>query len=704
MTEDLVTYPEGTPFPGTVGRELHDSSPAWPAVPTAPAGAPNIVMVVLDDVGYAQLGCFGSDIDTPAFDRLAANGLRYRSFHTTAMCSPTRACLLTGRNQHTTGMGGIADTATGYPGYHGRIPRSCGFLPEMIVPHGYAAWAVGKWHLAPREESDQAAPRARWPLGRGFERFYGFLGAETNQYYPDLIADNHHIVQRASPEDGYHLTEDLTDRAVELVSDLRNVTPDKPFLTLSADEQRLSARMMEVYAGFLTHTDHHVGRLLDHLEAVGDLDNTIVMVLSDNGASPEGGPHGSYNSTLWFNGIPQTHELAAPYADDLGGPLTHGHYPYGWAHAGNTPFQRWKRECHEGGIADPFIVSWPRVITDHGAIRTQYAHAIDLLPTLLEAVGIDVPDVIGGVPQDPVAGVSLLPTFVEADAPDRRTTQYYELLGCRAIYHDGWKAVAYHAMAGQLYDGVSDPRAPFDQDRWELYDVRADVSECHDLAAERPDKLREMQERWWVEAGRYGALPLHSSRPVHTPRPTHVRPRNRYVYRPGSPVPSTAAVDVRHRAHVIVADITVPEGGSEGVIVAHGGRFGGYSLFVQDGRLHYVYNRNGLQVQTLVADRDLPHGRVRVGISYRPTQPLEGDVELRIGDDAVGSGHIVTVPYTFSLFGDDFCIGYDDASPVSPRYEPPFAFSGTIHTVVVDVTDTSHDDADLAWGAALASQ
>jgi arylsulfatase len=770
MTSDhvLLEYPEGTPFPGVVGRELADSQPAWPAPRRARPGSPNVVFVVLDDVGYAQLGCFGSDIDTPNFDRLAAGGLRYRNFHTTAMCSPTRACLLTGRNHHTTAMGGIADTATGFPGYNGRIPRSCGFLPEVLLEEGYATYAVGKWHLAPREETDLGSSRARWPLGRGFERFYGFLGAETNQWAPELVVDNH--VVEVPERDGYHLSEDLADQAIGMIGDLRNAAPGKPFFlylafgachaphqappewiepfrgrfdqgwdawraetharqlamgilppgtelterppwiaawdTLDDEAKGLYARMMELFAGFLAHTDAQLGRVLDAIESYGELEDTIVVVISDNGASPEGGPHGSFNSTLWFNGVPETVEMSLPYLDRLGGPETHSHYPYGWAHAGNTPFQKWKRETHEGGIADPLIVHWPAGIEARGEIRGQYAHAIDVVPTVLEALGLTMPPVIAGVPQDPVAGVSLLPTFAAPEAPDRHRTQYYELLGCRAIYHDGWKAVAYHAMAGQLYDGVSDPKAPFDADRWELYHVAQDFSESNDLAAAEPARLREMIERWWVEAGRYGALPLHSSRGVDTPRPRTVEPRRRYRYRPGSPVATPAAVDVRHRPHVVLADITVPAEGAEGVIVAHGGRFGGYSLYLCDGYLRYAYNTSGLDLTIVQSGEPLLRGaRLRVGYAFDPVRPLSATVRMFVGDDEVGRGDIAeVVRFTYSLFGDYFCCGFDDGTPVSTDYESPFRFTGTVHEVVVDVSGEPYRDVAMEWEAAVRSQ
>ena len=763
----MLTYRGDEQFSGSIGQSLEDSVQAYPDVTRAEPGTPNVVFVVLDDVGYAQIGCFGSDIETPNFDRLAASGLRYRSFHTTAMCSPTRACLLTGRNQHTTGMGGIADNATGFPGFDGRIDKDTGFLSEVLRDSGFATMAVGKWHLAPREETDLAASRKRWPLGRGFERYYGFLGAEANQYAPDLVSDNHFVEQPRSAEEGYHLTEDLADKAIELINDLRNVTVEKPFFlylapgachaphqapkdfidayagrfdagwdawreathqrqldlgilpagtelterpewiqewaSLPEIEKRAYSRMMEVYAGFLTHTDHHVGRVIDHIEALGELDNTIIVLLSDNGASPEGDKHGAFNSIAWYNGVPLSLEAVLPHVDILGSPESHGHYPYGWAHAGNTPFQRWKRECHEGGVADPLIVHWPAGTTGRGEVRTQYLHVSDIMPTILDALGITMPDSIDGVAQVPVEGETLLESFTVPTTDVARTTQYYELLGCRAIYHEGWKAVAYHPMKGQLYVPELDPDAPFDEDRWELYHVAEDFSERHDLAAVHPGKLEELISLWWVEAESHGALPLHSSRPVDVPRPTHFSPRPRYIYRPGGPVATPAAVDVRHRPHVTIADVEY-RNGDEGVLLAHGGRFGGYSLYVQDGSLHYVHNVLGAE-RNRVSSPPLPEGRHHIGYAFTPTERFAGIVDLLIDGEIVASGSIPrTTIYSYTLFGEYMCIGFDDGTPVDDTYEAPFRFTGKLATVVVDVSGEPFRDLALELEAFFASQ
>jgi len=545
-------------FGGTIGRTMEDSTPWWPDPEQAPDGAPNVVLVLLDDVGFAQFGCYGSDIATPTFDRLAGDGLRYSSFHTTALCSPTRACLLTGRNHHSNGMARIVEQAVGFPGYNATIPHENGFLSEILRNNGYATFALGKWHLTPATDMSAGGRKDRWPLGRGFERFYGFLGGETDQFHPDLYHDNHQVDPPATPEEGYHLTDDLADMAIRYIKDLRAVS-DRPFFCYfapgaahaphqapadfieryrgrfdqgwdawreqvferqaasgllpsgtrlserpswvpawddcSADERRLYARMMEVYAGMLEHTDHCIGRVVDFIESLGELDNTVVMVMSDNGASAEGGPQGSFNELYFFNFEPESLEENLARIDDLGTSRAYNHYPWGWAWAGNTPFKRWKRETHEGGVTDPLIVHWPERLGRPGETRHQYLHAIDVVPTLLAEIGITPPAHIAGVAQSPIEGVSFAPTFDDADVPAPHVTQYYEMMGSRALYHDGWKVVAFHPLVNVDYGDGRDARAPFDQDDWELYHVAEDPSEIDDLAAVEPDKLAEMIDR-----------------------------------------------------------------------------------------------------------------------------------------------------------------------------------------------------------------
>jgi arylsulfatase A-like enzyme len=741
-------------FRGQIGRDFNESTPYWPETTRAPEGSPNIVLVVLDDVGFAQLGCFGSDIDTPHIDSLARNGLRFTNFHTTALCSPTRACLLTGRNHHRNSMGRIVELATGFPGYSARIPRENGFLSETLVREGWATYAVGKWHLAPEDETHLAAPRHNWPLGRGFERFYGYMEGETHQFVPSLIADNHQIPPPATIDEGYHLTEDLVDQALGMVEDLRAVDDQKPFFLyfcpgachaphqappewieryrgafdsgwdawrdhtlarqlaggvlpagtelsprpdwvkawddLSDDERRLCARFMEAFAGFLSHTDHHIGRVLDGLRRTGDLDRTIVVLVSDNGASSEGGPVGSVNDIRPWNVAPRTVAEALDRIEEIGGPLCHNNYPWGWTVAGNTPFRRWKRETHEGGVADPLIVHWPEGLSPElrGTTRTQYVHAVDIAPTLLDAVGVNVPDVLGGVAQSHLDGASVLGTFYDAASPELHRTQYYEMFGCRAIFHDGWKAVAYHP--------IQDTRQGFEDDQWELFHVAADPSECHDLASVHPDLLRKLVERWWIEAGRNNVLPL-DNRPFSEftlDRPPAVPARTVYEYRPDRPaVPEMVAVNVRNRNHVIRVDAVVAESGTEGMLMAQGSGLGGWAFYVFEGRLAYTHNFVGLEEQHIEANELVPSGLHELAYSFQKTGEHRGIGHLLVDGEEVGRGEIPRfTPMRFSLTGAGLSVGYSDGIPVSRRFPAPFHFTGAIERAVVEVDGAPFSD------------
>jgi arylsulfatase len=740
-------------YEGVVGRTLEESTPWWPPLLSAPDGAPNVVVVLLDDVGYAQFGCYGSDIRTPTFDRLAAGGLRFSNFHTTALCSPTRAALLTGRNHHTAGMARIVEFASGFPGYDATIPPDCGFLSEVMLGAGYATFAVGKWHLAPAPEMTTGGPRDRWPLGRGFERFYGFLAGETDQYHPDLIHDNHQVDPPRTPEEGYHLTEDLADHAIGYLSDLRAFRADKPFLlwfapgachaphqaprdyidayrgqfdlgwdawrdgvyarqvasgllpegtrlserpawvppwdTLSTDERRLYARMMEVYAGFLTHTDAQVGRVLDFIDSLGETDNTLVLVMSDNGASAEGGPRGSFNEMYFFNFEPESLEENLARIDDLGTPAAHNHYPWGWAWAGNTPLKRWKRETHEGGVCDPLLIHWPARIAAGGETRHQYAHAIDVMPTILELAGIPQPEVLKGVPQRPVEGVSFAHLFADASASTAHVTQYYEMLGSRALYHDGWKAVVFHPLPGLAYDG-SDPNRPFDDDEWELYHVAEDFSETEDLAAAMPDKLEELIALWWREAEAHQVLPLTNR--IGQGGDRRYR-RDRYEFRPGiGSLNESVAPNLRSRAWTISAELHVPEDGLEGVIACHGGAAGGWSLYVADRRLHYVYNFLGNTLTTVSAEVVLPAGAVVARAVFHPTARFSGDVDLYYDDLPVAQGHVPrTVPVTFGMAG--FSVGYQRGGAITPACPGRCPITpGALSRVVIEAAGRPYRD------------
>lgn len=772
-------------FKGIIDVDIRASVPDWDPYrqPTAPDGSPNVLVIVLDDVGYSAMEPFGGLIETPHIDRIAERGLTYTNFHTTALCSPTRSCLMTGRNHSTNGMATITEAASGYPCSNGHIPFECGTIAEVLGERGWNTYAIGKWHLTPEDEMNLASRKTQWPLGRGFERFYGFLGAETNQWYPDLVHDNHPVEQPSSPEEGYHLTVDLTDKALSFIRDAKAIAPDKPFLlyycpgachaphhaprewadrykgrfdmgyeayrelvferqkergivsehaelspinpyvdetsvdgkswpeldtirpwaALSADERRLFCRMAEVYAGFLGHADDQIGRLLDYLEASDQLDNTLVVLVSDNGASGEGGPSGSVNENKIFNGLPDRIEENLPYLDELGGPRTYNHYPTGWACAFNTPFKLWKRYANwEGGTADPLIVSWPKAIGTTG-IRRQYVHAIDIVPTIYECLAVDPPEVVNGHTQYPLEGISFVPTLTDPEAKTAKQTQFYSMGGTRAIWHRGWKAAAVSPSAPDMWGG-------FAAQRWELFDTENDPSECHDLAEAHPDTLQELIGLWWAEAGRYGTFPLENRTIVEilgTERPQLSKPRSRYLYYPGcSEVPESAAPNIRHRSYTIGVEATIETPEAGGVLFAQGSRFGGHALYVKDRRLKYVYNWVGLVEQIVESTEELPLGQVIVSASFErvgETMPPEGTLTLHIGSDQVGQARIKTQPGKFSIAGEGLNVGREGGEAVTDDYpgQRPWAFvGGTIERVAVDVSGTPF--VDLAHEGAMA--
>lgn len=746
-------------FAGVIGRTWHDSQPWWPPEPAPPEGAPNVVFIVLDDVGFAQLGCFGSDIETPHMDALAAGGLRYNNFHTTTLCSPTRSCLLTGRNHHSVGMACIAEATNGFPNNRGRITKRAALLSEMLRPHGYSTFALGKWHLVSAEAQNGAGPYDDWPLGRGFDRYYGFLGADNNQWNPDLVYDNHRVDQPASPEDGYHLSADLVDRGIEFIRDQQSAAPGKPFFCylafgaahaphhapreyieryagryakgwdqtrdewsarqkelgiappgaglaardsvvsawddLSADERRLYAHMMEVYAAFMTHTDDQIGRLVAFLREIDRLDDTMIVLISDNGASAEGGDHGLVSEWHFFNLIEASVEDNLARIDDLGGPSTYNHYPIGWAQAGNTPFQWYKRWVHAGGVRDPLIVHWPARIRDEGAIRNQYHHVVDIVPTVLEAIGVEAPDVVNGVPQLPIEGTSFGYTFTDADAPTRKEAQYYEMFGNRAIWAGGWKAVAAHQRDVHWVF----PQ-PFEDDRWELYHLDDDFSELDDLADRHPDKVRELIERWWSEAGKYNVLPLDDRGVGRALRP---QKQTVFTYYPGmSGLHPIVAARTVGRSHTITAEVDRSDASQEGVLLAIGGRFAGWTLYVQRNRLVYEHNYVGLERYVVTSATDVPTGPCTLEMRFDRTERLAGNVTLLIDGAEVGSGEIAK---TCLITGfEPLDCGQDTQTPVSPDYESPFRFTGTLKKVVLEVHGRGIFDDRAATAAALAEQ
>ncbi len=778
------------PFRGTVNIDIKDSTPDWAPFtqPMAPDGAPNVLFIVLDDVGFSAMEPYGGLIETPNIKRIAERGIAYTNFHTTALCSPTRSCLLTGRNHTTNGMACITEATSGFPNANGHIPFECANLAEVLGEHGWNTYIVGKWHLCAEDEMNLASSKRQWPLGRGFERYYGFLGGETNQWFPDLIEDNHPVAQPSLPDDGYHFSVDMTDKAIEFVQDAKAIAPDKPFFlyycpgaahaphhapkewadrykgmfdmgyeayreqvlerqkklgivpqdtvlspinpyldatshdgkswskfdvvrpwdSLSDDEKKLFSRMAEVYAGFLSHADHQLGRLLDYLEHSDQLDNTLIVLVSDNGASGEGGPNGSVNENKFFNGLPDTIEENLKQLDELGSPRTYNHYPTGWAWAFNTPFKMWKRYSnYRGGTADPMIVSWPKGIKSSGEVRTQYAHAIDIVPTLYECLGVDLPDAVNGYTQKPLEGISFAYSFDSADAPTQKETQFYSMLGTRAIWHKGWKAATAVPAAPESW-------GDFHLQKWELFDTDTDPSECNDLSEQHPDKLQELIDLWWTEAGARQALPLESRGAIEilgTERPQLAKPLSRYTYYPGgAEIPESVAPNIRNRSYTIAAEMEIDDPAEGGVIFSQGSRFGGHALYVSGGKLKYVYNFVGERIQTIESDGPVPTGHVVLSASFERQNdalPTQGTLSLYVRDQKVGEGPIVTQPGKFGLGGGGLVVGSSGAEPVSDDYPGarPWPFrGGTIKRVLIDVSGEPFVDLAQEARAAFAHQ
>jgi len=783
----LREYKPGRAFPGVIGRTFDVSKPAWPAPNRAREGAPNVLFIVLDDTGFGHIGCFGSPINTPNLDALAADGLRYNNMHTTALCSPSRSCILTGRNHHSNGMSCITEGSEGFPGSNGQIPFENGFLSEILLQNGYNTYCLGKWHLTPAEQTSAAGPYDRWPLGRGFERYYGFLGGDTHQYYPELVRDNSQTEPEKTPEEGYHLTPDLVSKAKAMIADSKQVAPNKPFFmyfatgamhaphhvpkewadkykgkfdagwdayrkqvfekqkalgiipantalsrhdpdvqdwdTLPADERRLYARMMEVFAGYLEHTDHHIGELIAFLKDMGEYDNTLIMVISDNGASAEGGPHGSVNEGKFFNNVPDDLQQNLAAIDDLGGPKYFNHYAWGWTHAGNTPFRRWKRETYRGGTSDPFMIIWPKGIKAKGEIRTQYCHAIDMVPTVLDALGVEPPAQIRGVTQSPLQGHSLKSSFDVTNAPALHITQYFEMFGHRSLYHDGWRAVCpwpgtSFVESGRMFGAPIDYAKLIELDAkgWELYNLKEDFAETNNLADKERDRLIAMIGMWYVEAGKYNVLPIDSRGTLRfsDPRPQISANRKRYFYYPGTQmVPSNAAPYLVNVAHSISVHANVPRGGAEGVLLSMGGCDGGFVFYVQNGKLTYGYNYVADQRFKVQSDTAIPEGDHIFSFEFTPTgkadipkgKGVPASIKLFVDGNPIGSGNLpVTIPLSLGLAAG-VCVGADAGSPVMDTdYKAPFAFTGTVKKAFVDVTGEPVEDMAAKMRMYLARQ
>ncbi len=746
-------------FHGRIGRTVPESEPWFDEPPHPGDDAPNVVIVLLDDTGFAQFGCYGSDIDTPHVDALATDGLQFTNYHVTPLCSPTRAALLTGRSNHAVGMRAVSNFRTGFPNQLGYISHHAATVAEVLHDAGYATFCVGKWHLAPMEQCSAAGPFDNWPLARGFDRFYGFMEGETDQFHPELVADNHPVEPPASP-DGYHLSEDLVDRALGMIADSKGVRPDRPFFTylafgathaphqappeylakyrgrfdegwdvvrarwfarqlelgvipegtelaprnpgvdpwdeLPENQQRLACRLQEAFAAFLDHTDDQIGRFVDGLRRLGQLDNTILIVCADNGASQEGGPFGVMHEMKFFNGIFETPDEAVDRIDDIGGPHSHTNYPWGWAQAGNTPFKWYKQNTHEGGVHVPMVLHWPAGVPAgaRGTMRDQFTFAADVAPTVYELLGVEAPAVRNGLEQLPVTGHSFASAIADADAPATNQLQYFEMAGSRALVAGDWKAVCKHT-----------PKADYDTEPWELYHLAVDRSECHDLAEADPDRLRELIDLWWAEAERHGVLPL-DDRTIElfgarfrdrSPHPAN----RRYVYRPPmSPLPAQAGAAIGGRSFDLTARVTIAPG-DEGVVFATGTENAGLSVFVQGGRL--VLDYNAFDDHTIVeSEVEVPPGDVELGVRMRRLEGRAGTATLSIDGTDCATTDLSLYMRMMSSIGPS--IGADHGSAVSARYSAPYAFTGTLHEVVIQASPETHGDIDEATARAEMSR
>ncbi|HVS40108.1 MAG TPA: arylsulfatase [Gemmataceae bacterium] len=750
------------PFEGHIGRTIKDSTKDFPQEVHAPKGAPNVLLILTDDVGFGATQPFGGPVPTPTFDRLAQNGLRYTQFHTCALCSPTRAALLTGRNHHSDATGCIMEAGTGFPGYNTLMPKSCGTFAEVLRQNGYNTAWYGKNHNVPDWHTSQAGPFDLWPTGLGFEYFYGFLGGDTSQWAPALYVG----IQPVEPphdDKEYFFEKDMADHAIARIHMLHAIAPDKPWLTyyapgtahaphhapkewiakfkgqfdmgwdkmreitlarqkqlgvvpqdtqlterspgipawdsLDADHKKVYAHMMEVYAAALSYCDTQMGRILDAVEETGQLDNTLVIYIQgDNGASAEGSFQGLLNEMSIFNGIPEDFKQVMAHMDDLGGPTTFNHYPVGWAHAMDTPFQ-WTKQVasHFGGTRNGLVVSWPARIKDKGGIRTQFHHVIDIAPTILEAVGVESPWMLNGTPQKPVEGVSMVYTFDDAKTPSKRRTQYFEMFGNRALYSDGWVACTTPPLPPWAFGKTID----IDDYQWELYDVTKDFSEANNLAAKEPKKLHELQEMFWIEAAKYNVLPLDNSKVERmdvSNRPSLTRGRSEFTYYPGMVrIPEGSAPDMKNKSFTITAEVEIPAGGAEGVLATQGGRFNGWGLYLLEGRPVFHYNLVGVQRTTVAGKDKLAPGKHTILLDFKYDGPGLGKpalAVLTVDDQKAAQGKIErTIPYRVSA-DETLDIGEDTGTPVSEDYHVPFRFTGTLNKVVIKLGEAKLSEAD----------
>ncbi|RJG05728.1 arylsulfatase [Noviherbaspirillum cavernae] len=740
-------------FPGEIGRTYLESDPAqFPQPVQAPKGAPNILLILIDDCGFGQYGTFGGGIPSPTMDKLAAEGLRYNHFHTTALCSPTRAALITGRNHHSTAFAGITEAATGYDGYTCILPRSCGTAGEVLRQNGYMTAWIGKNHNTPPWETSAVGPFDRWANGLGFDYFYGFNAGDMNHWDP-ILYENRDLVSR-STDPNYHLTTDLADKAIAWARQAKSIAPDRPYFlyvatgathaphqtpqewidkfkgqfdegwdkyreqtlerqkklgvvppdtrltersrglpawdSLNADQKRLYARMMEVFAGYGAQCDYELGRVVDACKQLPDADNTLIIYIAgDNGASAEGGLEGSLCENMFFNGFLEKWEDNIKAIDELGGPKHFNHFPSAWAHAMNTPFQ-WTKQVasHFGGTRNPMIISWPARIKDKGGVRTQFLHTIDIVPTLYELCGITAPTELNGVQQKPIEGVSFSSTFDEAKADSKRKTQYFEL-GCnRGLYHDGWMASSPSFVPWDTNRQEWDP----DKAVWELYKIDEDFSQANDLAAKYPEKLRQLQDLWWVEAARYSVLPLDWRATIRLNaeamgRPSLIGHRTEMTYYPGTVgLPDAASPPMCNKSWTITAEIDVPDNKAEGMIVTHGGLEGGYGLYLRDGKPTFVYNFLSVERSTFAANEPLPKGKTTLVVDFKYDgggMGKGGQISVSANGKQIAEGRLArTIPIQFSL-GEGLDVGMDVGSPVDFSYQLPFTFTGKIEKVTI---------------------
>ena len=745
------------PFKGKIGLTPANSVKDFPKQVTAPEGAPNILLILTDDVGFGAASAFGGPIPTPTMERIANSGLRFNNFHTTALCSPTRAALLTGRNHHSAATGVIMEAGVGYPGYNTLVPQSKRGLGDILKLNGYNTAWFGKNHNVPDWQTTQAGPFSLWPVGLGFEYFYGFVGGDSNQWSPALV-ENTKPIEPPHDDPNYNFDRDMADKAINWLRMQHAVAPNKPFFayyapgtahaphhapkewiekfkgkfdqgwdkqreitiakqkamgiipentklttrsegieawdSLNADEKKVFAHMMEVYAAALAHCDHQMGRIIDAIDEMGQLDNTLIIYIQgDNGASAEGSRQGLLNEMTFFNNLKEPFSEVLRRMDELGGPMTFNHYPIGWAHAMDTPFQ-WTKQIasHFGGTKNALAISWPKRIKAHGEMRTQFAHVIDIMPTVLEATHIPAPFEVYGIQQDPVEGTSMVYTFDDAAAASQHTTQYFEMFANRAIYNDGW--VAATTPVAPPWAAVVKPVDPIDGYKWELYNVAEDYSEANDLAQSNPEKLRELQRLFYIEAVKYNVLPLDNTKVERLDvnnRPSNIRGLKEFTYYDGMVrIPEGGAPDLKNKSFGISAVVDIPEGGAEGLLMTQGGRFAGLGLYVLDGKPVFHYNLCGVERYTVAGKDKLTPGRHVVTLDFNYDgggAGKGGQATLTVDGDKVASEHLPqTIPYRMSL-DETLDIGEDTGTPVSEDYKVPFKFTGKLEKVTINISE-----------------